>query len=481
MKHDYLRIAQSSVDVGDPHICSDSLNRKSLIAAIYEPLIRRVGPGVFYPALAESWSIEPDDCTWLFKIRGGVRFHNGDVLSAADVVASLKRVIDPSIGGAFGTQGVYASYIGDAVFEAPRTDAVKIVTGQPMADLLDLLSEMPMAPEEELDELPNNYIGTGPFLVGSKSREELMLERNRDHWGSSALADEVTFIEVVDSSARSEMVHDRDVNIGSLVDYKDILMHVGASRSFTTSLMSSLCIIFMMNAQQGPCTDKRVRQALNYGLDTDEVIERVKQGQATRLNGYLTPHHFGYDPDTEPYPYSPDKAKVLLSEAGYNDGLKITVDLPTEMPDEAIMLGEMMREHYGRIGVDVDLVSYGDRPAYAQMVRDKRIHDLCCFDSSPISTFRVLREKMHSRCKGPWWEGYSNSEVDRLIDVAQGTFDAGKREEIYRRIFRMIRDDAPWLFLYRPTYFWAVSRELEGWKPYSTGLLRLTEYPVYSP
>ncbi len=475
MKLDYLRVAQSSIAIGDPHICSDSLNRNSLIDSIYEPLIARVGPGVFYPALARSWSVQPDGLTWLFRLREGVSFHNGGSFSARDVVASMKRIVDPSLGGAYGTQGVYASYIGDAVFEAPRSDTFKIITSEPMADLLDLLSEMPIAPADEIDVLPNEYIGTGPYSVGSKSRSEMVLEKNRDHWGKKAYADEVTIIEVPSAGTRTEMVMDREVNIGALIDYTSTKQHKGSTRSHITSMKSSLCIIFMMNSREGPCTDRRVRQALNYGLNIDEVVEKVKEGAATRLNGYLTPHHFGHNPETDLYPYDPDRAKSLLAEAGYKDGLKITIDLPTTMPDEALQLGDLMKEHYAKIGLDVDLISYSDRPAYAEMVRDKQIHDLCCFDSSPLSTFRVLREKIHSRYKGPWWEGYSNPEVDKMIDFAQKTFDDKKREEIYKKVFQIIRDDAPWVFLYRPTYFWVVSNELEDWRPSSTGLLKLAD------
>jgi len=133
-----------------------------------------------------------------------------------------------------------------------------------------------------------------------------------------------------------------------------------------------------------------------------------------------------------------------------------------------------MKEYYGRIGVDVEVVSYSDRAAYAEMVRDKNIHDMCCFDSSPISTFRVLREKIHSGHRGPWWEGYHNEEVNGLIDAAQKTFDDAKRADIYRRVFQIVRDDAPWVFLYRPTYFWAVNKKLGDWAPTSRGSVILT-------
>ncbi|MBT7915160.1 hypothetical protein HN588_14780, partial [Candidatus Bathyarchaeota archaeon] len=112
MTHSFISVVQSSVDVGDPHICSDSMNRGNIIDSIYEPLASRIGPGIYSPTLASNWAVEPDGLTWLFKLRESVRFHNGEKLTGNDVVATLKRVVDPAIGGSFGTQGTYASYIG---------------------------------------------------------------------------------------------------------------------------------------------------------------------------------------------------------------------------------------------------------------------------------------------------------------------------------------------------------------------------------
>jgi peptide/nickel transport system substrate-binding protein len=475
MKHDYLRIAQSSVDIGDPHMVIDSLDLLNLVDAIFETMVVRGGPGVYYPSLAQTWSVQPDGLTWLFKTREDVVFHNGNKFSAHDVVASLKRVVDPSLGGAWGTQGVYASYIGDALFEADRDYTFKITTSEPMADLLDLISEMSISPKDDLHRLPNDYIGTGPYSVASKKQDEIVLEENRDHWGLKTSAKNLVFKAVPDSRNRSEMVLEQDVEIGTRIEHTDTNIHEGSDKSFTSSVKSSMCVIFMMNAQKGPCSDMRVRQALNYGLDINEVVKQVTLGTATRLTGYLTPHHFGYNPETGPYPYDPDYAKELLAEAGYTDGLKLIIDIPTSSPDEAPKLGDIMKAHYSKIGIDVELVTYTNRAVYADMVRDKNIHDLCCFDSSPISTYRVLREKIHSGYKGPWWEGYSNPKVDRMIDQAQKTFYNNQRKEIYQQVFQIIRDDAPWVFLYRPTYHWALSKKLEGWKQTSTGILKFID------
>jgi peptide/nickel transport system substrate-binding protein len=141
------------------------------------------------------------------------------------------------------------------------------------------------------------------------------------------------------------------------------------------------------------------------------------------------------------------------------------------MPDEAPRLARMMAEQLGRVGITLEIIEHEDRAAYSEMVREKRINDGAAFDSSPRSTFRVLREKIHSGLQGPWWEGYSNEEVDSLIDEAQVTFVDADRQAIYRRIYRLVRDDAPWIFLYRPTRYWGVAPTLEDWEPRADGLL----------
>jgi peptide/nickel transport system substrate-binding protein len=467
-----VTVAQSSVDVGDPHICSDSANRNSLIYSIYEPLVTRNDSGRFRPSLAARWAVETDGLTWVFRLREGVEFHNGDAMNADDVVSSLKRVVDPSVGGAYGTQGVYAGYIGDARFQAPRRDTVRIVTREPIADLLDLLSEMPIGPDDEMDSLPNEYIGTGPWMVADAGREEVVLERFKDYWGEAPTAEESSWLRVTEPSERARMVAEREADIGARIGVEGRGFIEGQEDTTISSLDSGLCIIQMFNASEGVCTDRRVRQALNHAVDVKEIISSVKKGAAKPLNGYLTPHHFGYDPEAEPYSYDPGKARELLSEAGYRSGLEIVMDVPTSMPDEAPALAEVMERQYGLVGVEVDVRLYSDRPAYAEMVRAKRIHDMCCFDSSPRSTFRVLREKLHSGAKGPWWQGYSNPEVDRLISVAQRTFNDEARQSVYRQIYRLVRDDAPWVFLYRPTFFWAVGARC-NWRPGSDGLIRI--------
>ena len=468
-----IAVVQGTVKPGDPHICSDSSDRLSVIFSVYESLIRAAGPGVYHPALAVGWSVSDDARSWRFKLREGVRFHNGELLMADDVVATLERVVDPSIGGAFGTQGVYASYIGDTKIVADGEKYVNVSLEEPMADLLDLLVAMPIGPESELDQLPHEYSGSGPYQVEKMTESETVLSGYKKYWGGEPKYKSIEWVSERKREKRVDYLVNREADLASRIGLDGNKLLVEEPNVYSRELQSSLCIIFMCNALEGVCTDPRVRQALNYGINMKEIIEQVKGGAATPLTGFLTPHHFGFDPDTQAYPYDTFRAVSLLREAGYRDGLELTVDIPSAMPDEAPQLAEMMTEYYSKIGVTMNTVVHRDRAAYAEMVRDKKIHDVCCFDSSPLSTFRVLREKIHSRHKGPWWQGYHNPEVNTLIERAQRIPDQTQRSSIYKQIYRKITEDAPWIFLYRPTNYWGVNKKLETWKPNYDGTIKL--------
>lgn len=466
-------VVLASVAIGDPHIVSDSVNRLSILFSIYEPLVAIGDDGTFEPALAERWTVGADARTWTFTLRQGVTCHSGETLRASDVVASVRRALDPAIGGAFGTQGVLATYLGKAEVQAVDDATVKIVTPEPMADLLDLVAAILIGPERGLARLPQSYVGTGPYRVVESTDSRVVLAAYEGYWGKAPAYGEIRFVREPDARARVDALvrGEADVAAGIGVEGKARLVASGGGTVHERE--SGLCIIFMLNAQKGPCQDRRVRQALNYALDVDAIIAEVAQGGATRLNGYLTPHHFGYNPDTPVYPYDPDTARRLLAEAGYGNGLTLVVDIPSVMPDEAPALARMMAEQYARVGITVEVVEHDDRSAYSEMVRDKQISDACCFDSSPRSTFRVLREKLHSTLQGPWWQGYRNPQVDALIAKAQATVADAERQQIYRDIYTLVRDDAPWVFLYRPTNYWGVRSTMAGWTPRADGLLLL--------
>ena len=468
-----ITILQSRIHIGDPHICSDSKSRVSMLLSLYEALVRRAPDGSYTPCLAKMWEVDDDARTWTFKVREGVRFHNGEELGARDVVASLDRVRDPSLGGELGTEGVYASYIGDASIEATDEHTVRIVTSEAMADLLDLVVAFPIAPESSLDELPENHVGTGPYRLVKSESSEAVHEAFPGYWGEEPGIKQVTWRLVRSSGEVAEMLISGEADVAPGLSRGDAESVESSSRAGYVSRDGSMCWIFMYNCSEGPCVDRRVRQALNYALDKRELIERLLPGAAEPLKGVLTPLHMGYDPSVPGYPYDPEKAMRLLAEAGHKSGLELLVNKPRENAYRTQELLDVVGEMYSKVGVTVEADSYTglDAGGYSDKVRSKEIGDMCWFDSSPLSTFRVMREKLHSGLRGPWWEGYENPGVDRLIEEASTTVELSERRAIYERIYKMTSLDPPWVFLYRPLYFWGVSPGLKGWAPGVDGLV----------
>jgi peptide/nickel transport system substrate-binding protein len=464
----WFTVLQPSCSLSDPHMWTDGRDRLSLRYAVYETLVGHGPDGRYQPALASAWSVEEDAATWTFEIRKDVRFHNGTPLSAEAVVSSLDRARGPGLPGELGTTGLYRSYLGDAEVRALDAHRVRVVTPAPMADLLDLLVEIPIvAPGDPA-------AGTGRYRVAEAHEGEVRMEAVRDHRDGPAAYPRLLWRADPSESRRLQALLDGEADlVTELLPEAQAAIAVRNRGDFVVR-EGKVAVVFMCNAAAGACADVRVRQALNYALDMPALIRDAVGGAAQPLNGPLTPRHFGHDPATTPYSYDPAKARALLAEAGFANGLTLVVDIPTTHPDEAPRLAEMMAGQYIEVGVTVQVKTFDDRAAYAEMVKAKRIDDACCFDSSPLSTWRVLREKFHSRVRGAWWQGYSNSEVDALLDQASAVVDADRRQMVYRRACRLIRDDAPWIFLYSPALAWGLGPQAGMAEPGIDGAIRFT-------
>ena len=472
-----VNIYQKRVLIGDPHTNSDTSTRVSMLFSIYDALVQRDGIGMYKPGLAESWSVSPDAKTWMFKIRTGVTFHNGDILVADDVVTTFNRFRDPSMEGEAGTKGVYPSYFEKTVASAVDDHTVLVELETSMSDLLDVLIEMPIAPRNHLDTIEEDLTGTGPFILEERSDNHLIIVANNDYWGGIASYQTVNWIKELDPIKRLEALNNGEAD---LVPSFNVLLHDQVeSNASIVEKESNVCMIYFFNAQKGPCMDKRVRQALNFGIDKKKLIEDVLYGAAYTLESVFSPLSLGYDPEVPGYLYNRDKAKKLLAESGYPDGLKIALNKPFGDGWGTKKLSENLRDQYELIGVDLEIKSYpNENPGeYSDFVKAKMIDDLAWFDSSPLSTYRVCREKLHSGYKGAWWEGYSNATVDGLVDQSERTLDPVKKEELFKGVYRAAWEDPPWLYLYRPRMFWGISKKLSKWKPAIDGLTFPYNFP----
>jgi peptide/nickel transport system substrate-binding protein len=468
-----ITILQPTVSLADPHVASDNKNRLSILAALVEALVCRDGQGRYQPALAQSWQVAPDARTWTFHLRQNVSCHNGDILTAADAIASLERAFSPALGGDLGTDALYQSYFKGAMLAALDRYTLRLVTARPMADALDLLVDIPILPQRALADLPGRPSGTGPYRLVEAGPERLVLEAFADYWAGSPSARQFVWQAEADGRRRVERLLAGQADLIAQVPLESQATLQNSAQAKLVTAPGSVCTVFMNNLRSGVCTDRRVRQALNHALNVPLIIEKIMGGAARPLNGPLTELHFGYDPATPPYPYNPAQTKVLLAEAGYARGLELTLDVPTLLPDEAVPLAHLLAEQYAQVGIVTHIREFMDRPGYAHMVKTKQIADACCFDSSPLSTYRCLKEKFHSGVAGPWWQGYANPAVDALLDQAAATVDDRQRQALYRRAYGLIRDDAPWIFLYSPSLAWGVGPRAGRWQPSIDGVIHL--------
>ncbi len=467
-----LTILSSQVQLTDPHVVNDQAESLNLLQALFEPLVQRSGP-YFAPCLAASWSVSADARIWDFRLRSDVRFHNGEALGAEAVVSSLERARAPDVGGVLGTEGLLHSYLKDTVIKIVHPDAVRLIMAEPMADLLDLIADIPILPVAAGDrDMLQHPVGSGPYRLDAMAARDITMTAHTAHWRHGTPDFPVLQWQAEpDPDVRIERLGRGEADLITQVPPARAASIETAGTGRAVTAPSNVCTVFMCNALAGVCTDGRVRQALNYGFDQKRLIARVTRDTAVPLSGPLTAKHFGHDAALSPYPYAPDRARALLQEAGFGQGMQLTLDVPVVLPDEARALARFLAAQYRPLGVETHIVEHPDRDAYAQAVKAKRIHDACCFDSSPISTFRLLREKFRSDLSGPWWLGFDDAALNGLLTQAQATVDPGRRAALYRAAHRILQAQAPWIYLYNPLDCWGISARLAGWQPTVHGLV----------
>ncbi len=466
---DIFTIVQPTAQLADPHILSDIRDRRSIIDAIYDSLVRRDAEGKFIPWLATAWSVDKRCTHWRFELHPDVAFHNGKALTAQHAADSLLRALSPEMPGELGTEGVLRGYLEGAKITATNSLTLEIHTLQPFADLLDLLIDIPVIDTTALPEL----IGSGPYSVEDAAIGKVALKAFPQHWAGKPPAKRLIWLAEANPQRRIDLLNAGEVDL--VVDAPADFEIKPGSHAAVIKQKSYLCVILLLDLFNGATVDRRVRKALNHAIDLNAIINHpaIAHAQAEPLAGPLSPSHLGTPPELSPYSFNPTLARELLAEAGYSKGLTLEFALPARFPDESIPLAELVAAQLKDVGISANLSVYHDRPGYAHRVRDKQFGDVACFDSSPASAWRVYIEKLDSRRKGPWWQGYHSAPLNTLLDEIAATDNNNLRTIMMEQAFRLVHDDAPWLFLYAPYSRWALNPKAAGWQPTAEGRVRI--------
>ena len=454
---------------------------QNVLRLVFDSLYHRDNNMKIVPWLATSYE-NPDELTWRLHLRQGVKFHNGNDFKANDVKFTLARMVEDD------SQWSERNVL-DRV-EVVDDYTVDIVTKKPYAAFMTRAVLWHMTDEEYFNEVgaegfASKPVGTGPFKFVEWAKDErIVFEANRDYWGGSPKIKTVIFKPIPETATRIAAVETGDVDIITEVppDYVDQapagieVMTIPGTRAF----------FLAMNVNMKPFDDVRVRQAMNYAVDVEAIIENVLNGLARRIDNPLLPEAFGYTP-TPIYSYNPDKAKSLLAEAGYPDGFEMELDAEPTLKE----IAEVLAGQLSAVGIKVKVNIMESAARAAKYEPGFSQTCLSSWGNSEADADGMLSKQFYSKrygCDllnpegkkgygdttlGCYYSGYGNAEVDAAIEAGARTVDPKQRQEYYAKALKIIVQEPPWLFLYNPSEIYVRRDRVQGWVPRSDALIIL--------
>ena len=448
-----------------PENLDPTMNLSSIRAMVgvtmFDSLVGRDADNRIVPQLAESWRLV-DDTTWQLKLRRRVVFHDGEPFNAEAVRFTFQRVLDPE----------QKSPNRANMAEIARVDViddytVNLVTRQPYAPLINRLLDFPMVPPRYAAEKGNQGmalrpVGTGPYrFVELVKDDRLVVEAFDRHWRGAPRIRRVVYKPIPEPFTRAAALRNNEVDLITTIppNLARELEGVGGIRA--QRVPSSWIIYLGLNAFKKPLSDVRVRQTLNYATDVDAIVKNVLEGNGRRLEGPLTPQMFGYDASVKGYPHDPARARKLLAEAGYPDGLEITLESPAGRYQGDKEIAEALGGQWQKAGFRprVQVAEWG---AYFKRYLGKQFQDAYLLGlGGPMQDADELYNLVSSKGRGLY---YKNERVDALFDLGRGTMDMAKRRHVYRDLARAMVEDATWVFLLQQVDIYA-SRDRLSWTP----------------
>ena len=412
------------------------------------------------PGLAESWEVDPEDqVTWTFELRDGVSFHDGTPWDADAAIFAFDRVLDPEFEFYSQTSAAgSASYVASiASYAKVDDDTITITTKSPNSSLpysmTSMLFPSPTAVMEAgNDNYANSPVGTGPFSFKVRNgQESLVLERNEDYWGGAAQIEELELRPVPEASARLAALLSGSVNWAE-VPPPDGLAQLETA-GFTLHANSIPFVWpWVLNLESGPLSDVRVRQALNYAIDRQSLIDNILAGTAKPATGPVYPGHPWYPDDAPVYEYDIDKAKDMLADAGYPDGFTMTAMVPASGSGNMLPqpMNEFMQQQLAKVGVNVELQTLEwntMRTTYrAGFPEGVDALQYAWTVGTPDWINQFYNSAMVTP-KGLNPGGYSNPEVDALLNESVLAFEQDERDELIKEALELVQEDAPWIWV----------------------------------
>ena len=444
----------------DPLNPANTADGRSILFNVFEGLVRPDSSGAIVPAAAESFRIEENGATYIFTLRPGISFHDGQALNPADVVFSLNAAAAAGFPGFNRIAGIRAADSGEIV----------ITLDTPDPEFLPYLT-VGLVPENNPDR-EKNPIGTGPFIIESYTpQRNLRLVKNPAYWQSGLPGlERVTLVFVPDTDALITGLRGGNIEGASITGALLAQLESAQDKFDIIPLNSNTVQLLALNNAVKPLDDVRVRRAINYSLDIPKIIDTAFYGKGEPSGSPLIPGLKNvYDESLrDPYPRDIDRAKRLLAEAGHPDGISLEITVPSNYTMH-VDTAQVIVNQLGDAGIS-GTIRLVDWATWLSEVYRNRNYEatVISLDANNVSPRSFLSRYLSD--DGGNFLNFSSPDYDRVYNAALVEIDEAKRISLYRDCQRIVSENAAGVFI----------QDIVGFRAFAGGSIGgVINYPLY--
>ena len=447
-------ISQDLGDSLDPYQLTAAGTREVLFN-IYEGLVKATATGEYVPAVASDSTVSEDGLTYTFTLREGVRFHNGDTVTAEDVKYSFETCAETTVDTAL------AAALSSVQTLSAEGDTITITLAEPNPDFLSYVGMVYIVPDDYTEQ-STAPVGTGPFQFVSRSvQENLVMEKFADYWGEPAYLDKVTFKIFEDANALMSALSAESVDLAVHLTIDQVNTLSAETYKTLEGTMNLVQALYLNNAVE-PFNNEKVRQAMCYAVNVDEILQLTSEGHGAKLGTSIYPAFTKYFDESlvDAYPYDVEKAKQLLAEAGYENGFSMTITVPSNYTPH-MNVAQVLVEQLAQVGITATIEPVEWETWLTRVYAGRDFESTVLgFDAATLSAGALLN--------------YTTPEYDAIMKEASVTTDDAKQTELYKQAAKMLSDTAANVYIQDLADFVVIKSNLDGYQFYPLYVMDLS-------
>ncbi len=447
-------LLEKKVETFDPRVSSDSAAER-IRQLVFNSLTRKDDKFNPVPDLAERIDPSPDQRTFTFYLRPKIKFHNGRLLSAADVKYTFETMLAKGFVSA--KKAELAQVLSSIEVSPNNPMGVIFRCNAPCPSLPNLIIPVGIIPEGLGEQQAKQPVGTGPFKFDFyREDQEIVLDANKEYFEGAPSVGRLSIRIVPDNSTRESEIRKGSADLAINADFDPVTVEgLQKAPGVKVDLIDGTNISHLgINLSDPILKDVRIRQALAYGIDRDAIIRDVLRGQARPASSILPPSQWAFEPGATVYAYNPDRAKQLLDAAGKPDqqGKRFKLTLKTSTLSIARKTGEAIQEQLRRIGIELELQPL-ERQKLTQDMTDGAFQlylNTLVGGNQSTDIFKFVYSSRSIPPNGQNRSRYNNPVIDKLIDEAP-LAPQDRAKAMYSQIQKTLSDELPQIYLWHPS------------------------------